>query len=249
MKNIIRQNFDRASNTYSKYDDVQQQSASDLVKQMMGVCPKLNPHKILDIGCGTGNLIKELYHFFPEANYHINDISTSMLEETSRRFENIIDFEIIYGCIEQAKLCHHYDLIASNMCLQWVDDLNSVIDNLLSHTKLLVFSCLLKDSFQEWYDLLEQHGIKHASRLYPLQKEIHTLISRLNNHILYESQNTHSIAFHSAKESVKYLKNIGANAPKYSIRDSGKVSSFLRAHNKVCNLQYNIGFFIIEGRL
>ncbi len=249
MKNIIRQNFDRASITYSQYDDVQKKAAFDLVSKMMSVCPNLNPDKILDIGCGTGNLIRELYKIFPQSAYHINDISASMLERTVKKFENKIDFKTIHGDVERLNLRNNYDVIVSNMCLQWSDDLNLVIENLLKHTKILVFSCLLKDSFKEWYDLLEKHDIQYASRLYPSQKEIHSLINKLNKNILHESQNNSTRSFCNAKESVKYLRNIGANSSKSSISDFVKVRSFLKTHDKICNLRYNLGFFIIEDAL
>ncbi len=249
MKNIIRQNFDRASTTYDKYDAVQQKAALNLVRKMMNICPKFNPDKILDIGCGTGNLIEELYHIFPNSTYHINDISTSMIEKTIKRFENIIEFSTIPGCIEEINLKTSYDLIVSNMCLQWVDNLDFVIDNLLNRTKLLTFSCLLEDSFKEWYNLLERYNIQHVSRLYPSQKEIHALIYKLNKNILHESKNIHNISFNNSIESAKYLKNLGANSPRYSIYDPSKVVRLFKEHNQICTLNYNVGFFIIEGRL
>lgn len=249
MKNIIKNNFDRASATYNKQDNVQRKAASDLVKAMTKTCLDFSPDTILDIGCGTGNLIEELYRIFPKSTYHINDISTSMIEQTVKRFRGIIKFNTQPGCIEEINLEHHYDLIISNMCFQWLADLPSVIDDLLNRTNLLVFSCLLQDSFKEWYTLLEESDIQHASRLYPSQEEIYDIMHKLNQNILYTSKNISTLSFCNAKEVAKYLKEIGANSPKYSIRTPNKVINFLRENNKDCNLQYNIGFFIVEGRL
>ncbi|MDA9163715.1 methyltransferase [Rickettsiaceae bacterium] len=249
MKNIIKNNFDRASATYSKHDEVQQKAASDLVQEMRKICPNFIPNTILDIGCGTGNLIEELYRIFPQATYHINDISTSMIEQTLTRFKDIIKLDTEPGCIEEINLQHHYNLIVSNMCFQWLVDLPSVIDNLLNRTNLLVFSCLLQDSFKEWYTLLEENDIQHASRLYPSKEEVHDILRQFNQNILHESEKVFTISFHSAIEAAKYLKEIGANSPKYSTRHPDKAISFLRKNNKACKLQYKIGFFIVEGRL
>lgn len=249
MKNIIAENFHRASMTYGQDDGVQKKSAWALAKQLREVCPNLKPEMILDIGCGTGNAIQAMYNFFPNATYHINDISVGMLDETSRRFQNQIDFCKIHGDIEHISFACHYDLIISNLCLQWVNDLAGVLGKILKHTKVMAFSCLLEDSFKDWYDLLEQHDIMHASRAYPSQTEIHHLIGILNAKVLHASQENHTMAFSTAMDVAKYLKNLGANTPKSISLDATKVSYFLKTHHKTCSLQYNIGFFIIAGHI
>lgn len=249
MKNIIRQNFDRASLTYGECDQVQQTSALNLVRKMLETYPNFNPNKILDVGCGTGNLIKELYNIFPNSSYHINDISDSMMAVTIKRFENVIKFNEVPGCIEKIDLKCDYDLIASNMCLQWVDDLNDVIDCLLNRTKIFMFSCLLKDSFNQWYELLKRHDINFISRIYPSQKEMHDSICELSKKVLHESTDVYSISFNSAIETAKYLKNLGANSPESSNYDPVKVSNFFKKYNQICTLNYDVGFYIIKGRL
>lgn len=249
MKKIIKNNFDRASATYNRQDNVQRKAAADLVKALTKTCQNFTPSTILDIGCGTGNLIEELCRIFPKATYHINDISTSMIEQTVKRFRGVIKFNTQPGCIEEINLKHHYDLIISNMCFQWLADLPSVIDDLLNRTNLLVFSCLMQDSFKEWYTLLEENDIQHVSRLYPSKEEVHNILRKLNQNILHESEKVFTISFHRAIEAAKYLKEIGANSPKYSTRHPDKAISFLRKNNKACKLQYKIGFFIVEGRL
>lgn len=249
MKNIIKNNFDKASTTYNTQDNVQRKAASDLVQAMTNTCLDFSPDTILDIGCGTGNLIEELYRIFPRSTYHINDISPSMIEQTVKRFKGVIQLNTHPGCIEEINLEHHYDLVISNMCFQWLADLPAVIDDLLNRTNLLVFSCMVRDSFKEWYTLLEESNIQHASRLYPSQEEICDIVHTLNQNILHTSQKTSTLSFCNAKEAAHYLKEIGANAPQYSIRTPNKVINFLRDNTTDCILRYNIGFFIIEGRL
>ncbi len=111
MKALIEHNFQQASLTYAKCDDIQQKASRMLVNQMKFVCPNIIPAKILDVGCGTGNVIEALYDLYPNATYHINDISAAMLTETSKRFADQIHFKKFHGDIECLNIGHSYDLV------------------------------------------------------------------------------------------------------------------------------------------
>ena len=208
MKALIEHNFEHASLTYTNCDDVQQKSSRILVNQLISVCPKIIPSNILDVGCGTGNVIDALYDQYPNATYHINDISAAMLTETSKRFAHQIHFKKLHGDIECLDIEHLYELVISNLCLQWVDDLSFVIEKILKHSKLFVFSCLLEDSFKAWYDLLQAHGIDHVIRTYPSQKEICELALVRGANVLHAYQNHYEISVKTAKEAAKYFKNL-----------------------------------------
>ena len=249
MKARIEHNFQQASLTYAKCDDIQQKASRMLVNQMKFVCPNIIPAKILDVGCGTGNVIEALYDLCPNATYHINDISAAMLTETSKRFTDQIHFKKFHGDIECLNIGHSYDLVISNLCLQWVDDLSLVIEKILKHTKIFVFSCLLEDSFKAWYDLLNAYGIEYAIRTYPSQKEVCELALVKGHSVLHSSQNYYEKSVETAKEGAKYFKNLGANTPRSISIDTAKVSTFLKTHQETCSLRYNIGYFIMAGQV
>ncbi len=244
MKSMVQRNFGKASTTYHLYDEVQKKSAFRLAHIISHACPMLHPQIILDVGCGTGNLTHALHRIFPHASYHINDISDAMLTEVFTHHK--MDCEWIPGDIEHINLSTVYDIIASNMCLQWVDDMRSVVKKLAQHTKILAFSCLLEGTFRGWYDVLESFGMNHASRSYPSQKDVTHLFADMHHKILHASCESFCLSFQSAQEGASYLKNIGANGGTFCQSDVGKMRAFLRCHHKICHLEYNIGFFVVE---
>ena len=108
---------------------------------------------------------------------------------------------------------------------------------------------MLENSFKEWYELLEEHDIKHASRSYPSQKKITSLITNSNKNMLHASCTSFTVSFANAKETAKYLRSLGANTPKSSNGNSEKTRNLLKSHDSPCKLIYNIGFFITKGVL
>ena len=59
----------------------------DLVKAFATDYPaRYAPKKILDLGCGNGNVTAQVVKLFPKANYTLLDASQSMLESCKKRF-------------------------------------------------------------------------------------------------------------------------------------------------------------------
>ncbi len=116
-KNIIR-NFSKAACVYDKYADVQKLAASELVSRL----PKNGFRSILEIGCGTGIYTELLKTKFSGADLRAIDISPEMIGVAKRKFEdNVVNFEVADA--ESFSSPARYDLITSNACFQWVQDL------------------------------------------------------------------------------------------------------------------------------
>ena len=51
--------------------------------------PDFKPLRILDLGCGTGNLTQRILEQFPDAQIDALDLSEDILEESRKRFAKI----------------------------------------------------------------------------------------------------------------------------------------------------------------
>ena len=81
------------------------------------------PQRILDLGCGTGNLTSAILHHFPEAEIHALDISADILTECKIRFKENIN--IIYHQQDFSSLDfpeNHFDFIVSSIAIHHVQD-------------------------------------------------------------------------------------------------------------------------------
>ena len=77
---------------------------------------EVRPHlKVIDLGCGTGELTRQLADKLPDSNVTGLDSSAQMLEKAASASTPSLVFE--QG--DQSKLTGEWDLIFSNAALQW----------------------------------------------------------------------------------------------------------------------------------
>ncbi|NIA08209.1 MAG: malonyl-ACP O-methyltransferase BioC [Nitrospiraceae bacterium] len=138
-KDIIIRNFSQCANHYDQYADIQNFCASRLIKKTNNA----NFLRILEIGCGTGNYTRLLAKRFPEAQIEAIDISRDMLLIAEKKLANRhIKFTSCDG--EAIDLAGNFDLITSNSCLQWFEDLKKSLhtyrDMLIPRKGIILFS-------------------------------------------------------------------------------------------------------------
>jgi len=91
---------------------------------------EIRPHiKVVDLGCGTGELTRRLADSLPSSDVLGLDNSPQMLERASAHAGNGLRFQL--G--DQSALSGDWDLILSNAALQWTEHHESLIPNLFSH--------------------------------------------------------------------------------------------------------------------
>ncbi len=97
----------------------------DLLK-LVDVRPGL---RVVDLGCGTGELTRHLADTLPESDVLGLDSSSQMLERTQEFARPGLRFEL--G--NQTELDGEWDLIISNAALQWSEDHEKLIPYLYQH--------------------------------------------------------------------------------------------------------------------
>ncbi len=229
-KYLIAQSFDRGVANYDEHAVIQKQTAHKLTALIPKTEPE--PKSILEIGCGTGYLTKILKEKYPNSKITSIDLSKKMIAYCQSKIKGV-NFIISDG--EKYYTDQKFDLIISNMTIQWFDNIKSGLDNLkklLRPSGSLVFSGLGKDSFREWNQASENSGFISS-------EDYHTI----------KTEEKISIKYKSGLSFLKSIKIIGANQPKLGYKKSGIKN--LKKSCRILEEEYNatVTWHIVYGHI
>lgn len=238
----VKKAFNQAANQYDESCELQLNTGLTLIDLLKNYCA--NNNNILDAGCGTGILTKELASTFSYKKFYAIDIADKLLVHAK---EKLHDFRI---CVELADYNNMqdidalFDMIYANLSLHWSNDFDRTLtsmQNKLKKNGILAFSIPLLGTFKE---------IKNDCSINTFNE-----LSRIEKHILdagfYIMQmNTQEINFHfdSALKALRSIKSVGANYVTEENRDISlkKMRKFIRLNNTSFKLSYHIGYFIVK---
>ncbi|OPZ13752.1 MAG: Malonyl-(acyl-carrier protein) O-methyltransferase [Alphaproteobacteria bacterium ADurb.BinA280] len=180
----LRRAFGRAASRYQTAAVLQHEVESRLLEQLDYL--QATPQRVVDLGAGPGNASRVMRQRWPKAELLALDMAVPMLREAGRdwrwytparkRFDRI--------CADARALPlldHSVDLVFSSLCLQWVEDLPSVLDGLrrvLRPGGLLLFSTFGPASLQELREAFAAvDGEPHVSGFAPIQSVGDALMS------------------------------------------------------------------------
>jgi len=117
----VRHAFARAAQTYEAHAVLQAEVASRLLERLDGI--DLQPKRILDAGSGPGPGASALAKRFPDAEVIAVDIAPPMLHAAASRARGAHPFARVAADVQALPLLDSaFDLVHSNLCLQWCDD-------------------------------------------------------------------------------------------------------------------------------
>lgn len=180
----LRRAFGRAASRYQAAAVLQHEVESRLLEQLEYLPSP--PQRVLDLGAGPGNATRVMRQRWPKAEVLAMDMALPMLRESGRdwrwytpakrRFDRV--------CADARALPLQdgsVDVIFSSLCLQWVEDLASVLDGLrrvLRPGGLLLFSTFGPASLQELREAFAAvDGEPHVSGFAPIQSVGDALMS------------------------------------------------------------------------
>ena len=143
----VANNFSRYAHLYDKYADVQNKAAFELTTFLKNG----NFSRILELGCGTGNYTLMLRENFRDARIKALDISEEMVKLAQNKLKNK-DIEFTVSDAEKTSPDKDFDLITSNACFQWLNDLERSLQNYaksLCSGGIVCFSIFGPDTFCE----------------------------------------------------------------------------------------------------
>jgi malonyl-CoA O-methyltransferase len=235
-KQTIINRFNRSAATYATVADVQAQVAEKLAS-LLG---KVNPHTILEVGCGTGFLSRYLVKLFPQASLLLTDIAPAMLQQCRVALPQ--SARIRLACMDAEMLAFNttFDLLVSSMTLHWCTDLQrSFIDmtQCLQPGGHFFFSLLGENSFKEWQAICRALAIPIATPIFPAEHLLQTMLPQLQIEVV-----TYQQTYPNAYAFLRSLKNLGATAARlgYTPLSAGKLRQVLRHVNSAITISYEV---------
>jgi malonyl-CoA O-methyltransferase len=157
----VRRAFSRSAQTYDAVAQLQRQAEARLLESLDYLddpaLARTPPQRILDLGCGTGSASRAMQQRWPKAHILSADLALPMLAQAQAQARTLGKPGWLANPFARPSIPQHLcadaralpladgsvDVIFSNLCLQWVEDLGAVLNGFRRALKpqgLLLFS-------------------------------------------------------------------------------------------------------------
>lgn len=206
---------------------------------------------ILEVGCGTGLLTKQLKEKYTGCELWVNDLVDAMCSKTADRCQLSPKYCVV-GDIEQVTFERRFELIVSASTFQWLVHPAQTFARLAGYLYQggqLVFSTFGKNNYKE-LKILTGNGLVYHSI-----EEMKDLLSPCFE-IIHAEENHCVLEFDNPLEVLKHVKKTGVNA--VNIQQNwtrGKLESFVYEYAKRfqveghCPLTYHPQYFICKKKI
>lgn len=169
--------------------------------------------RILEIGCGTGLLTREIQARWPGADLIATDISPAMLEQAASHGRIAGTFLTMDGEAPSFD-GPWFDLILSSLAFQWFDDLPAAIARLAGLLRpggSLIFSTMGRGSFAAWRAAHDAAGLASGVPDYPSLDALRAMLAGQDDAFAFAE--TVALEGKGARALLAHLKGIGAVVP------------------------------------
>ena len=199
----IKNQFSKHANEYNDFNIIQQIAAKALVRDI-----KTKPKKILEIGCGSGQVFK--YITWDIEKYYAIDFSSSMCElhpKNDKIEVSCYDFDTKE--FRDFLKNKNFDIVISSSAMQWSKDLEKLVKCLKatsSEINAVLFTSNTFKTIQKITNkkspILSTNEIKKAfSKSFKCEFEIHN----------------YNLEFENKKDLFNYIKNSGVSGANSSL--------------------------------
>ncbi len=208
-----RRSFEHAAAAYDQAAALQQEVGQRLLERLELM--KIQPRRVLDLGCGTGQCIPGLMSRYKAAEIVALDIAAPMLSQARRRGRWLRRPRCICGDAERLPLADSsVDLVFSNLMLQWCVDLDRVFGELqrvLRPGGLLLFTSFGPDTLQELRDSWSRvDGYNHVNAFQDMHDVGDALVrARFADPVMDVERLT--VTYPDVWQLMRELKQIGAH--------------------------------------
>ena len=210
-KSRVALRFAQAGQSYTEHAIAQKQICQHLMQLMLDHLPTQHQARVLEIGCGSGNLSHLLLQNLQIDRLILNDIYA----EVQRHFPQQQQIEWRIGDIEQLELPTELNLVTSSSALQWMTDLQVVFSKI---------ACALVQQGFFCFSIFGQQNLKEIKALTGQGLEYHTLselqqvLTQTGFDVLHLSEQIKTLHFSHPKQVLQHLKATGVTATSASHR-------------------------------
>lgn len=208
----VRQAFGRAAMTYEAHAVLQDEVQKRLLERLDDL--PLEPQRVLDVGAGTGRGTAALRKRYTRAQTIALDLALPMLQAAGKHRSWLRPFERVCADAEALPFVDaSIDLVYSNLCLQWCDDLDTAFDGfrrVLRPNGLLVFSTFGPDTLHELrLAYAEVDAASHVSRFLDIHQIGDAMLAAGFRDPVLERE-TFTLTYADALSLMRELRAIGA---------------------------------------
>jgi malonyl-CoA O-methyltransferase len=212
-KVLARRSFESAAASYDQAAVLQQEVGQRLLQRLELM--RIQPDRILDLGSGTGQCIPGLLSRYKKADVVALDIAFPMLGHARKRSHWLRKPRCICGDAETLPFADSsFELVFSNLMLQWCVDLETVFSELqrvLRPGGLLLFTSFGPDTLRElrdsWYKV---DGYTHVNAFQDMHDVGDALVkTRFADPVMDVERIT--VTYPDVWKLMKELKQIGAH--------------------------------------
>lgn len=194
--NPIQNQFSKNANSYSDYNFIQNSVAKKLIAKIQDF-----PQNILDIGCGTGAIYKNIA--WKIENFIGVDFSEKMLENHPQNQNTTLFFQDFNSLDIELLQKQRFDRITSSSALQWSQDLDKTFSDISKLNTKISFAIFTSGTFRT---LHKTAGINSPLRNIDEVKELGAKFFKVEMEIL-----KYKMEFPNSLEIFKYIKKSGVS--------------------------------------
>lgn len=229
----VKRSFSSASETYDHHAVLQREIGDRLVAHLDFT--KIDPKRILDIGCGTGYVTRLLSQKFKKSQVTGLDLSESMVQHTRKQHTMRLPWHgkrhhcVADGCALPFADAS-FDLVTSNLAMQWVanpEDMLAEMRRVLAPGGLMLFATFGRRTLAELRQSLAELATSPESRKaghvlpFPDVMSLGDELNKLPIELPVIDSDLFTLTYPNVMALVRELKGLGASSSAISGRSGG----------------------------
>lgn len=225
----VKRAFTKASDSYDAHAVLQREIADRLLAHL--AFTKLEPKRIVDIGCGTGYFTRLLRRKYKKATIIAADLSEAMVNTTRTSHARRLPWHgrHLHAATDAINLpfkSGSFDLVCSNLTMQWVASPEQMLKEMrrvLAPGGLMLFSTFGRRTLTELRQTLAKIEPERAGHVLPFP-DVTTLgdaLTKLPVEMSVTDTDLFTLTYPDTISLIRELKGLGASAAAIRGRKSG----------------------------